>query len=266
MRGLCFALLCTFGVGCLNHAFAPPLRTLPLESPGALARGETGVQVDGSGTGTSYEGEIDTGTLRVRHGFGEGIEGSIETSVLYYQTLALQPRYAFATRLGVKYCVRFSGCPLALIGGAGGGAFDRGGIVGGDLGVILGYDNRYFVPFFSLRATTTGVIGGAPVYDGDACFYSASLPPCPVYNTPVFSYGLFASLGFRVPISLGDESGARLHLVTAVQLGTLQDEHAGATVASVGGGLELTFGGPKREAKPPERPDSERARRSSNSM
>jgi len=235
---------------------------LSLESPGALARGETGVQVDGASHSATWEGAIDNGALRVRHGFGFGIEGSVETSVMWYRDLDLVPRYAILNRVGLKYCFDdIHGCPIALTGGVGGGAYDQGGVAGGDLGLLLGYDNPYFVPFFHVRATVTAVFGPAPVYDGDAYSCSTTTQTCPVYNTPTGSYGFFGTLGFRIPISFGEESGTRLGLLAAIQLGSLQDDKTGEIVGSVGGGVEITFGGPTRgeKAAHPD-PDEEGAR------
>ena len=238
--------------GCVTYTFTPPLRAVALESPAVLSRGETAVVADGAWHVTTREVGIETGSIRARRGLPHGFEGTLESSFTHYDAIHVAEA---ALRIGLKKCIAkqaarwttFDDCWLALIGGAGGGIFDGGGVVGGDVGLILGYENPYVVPFLGARFTATVPTGPRSVYDGDSCAAVSVVnpgQPCgPAYNEPRPTFGLGALAGFRVPIVPGAPVRRlpRSSVLVGVQLTDFFDLDKSEVALAFTGGVEVVF-------------------------
>ncbi|MGH7296114.1 MAG: hypothetical protein ACRELB_14320 [Polyangiaceae bacterium] len=219
--------------GCTTAVYLPPARLFPIESAATLPRGDTGVHAEGGAHGAFLGASASSGTLRVRHGIGDGTDASLEASVLHIAGGGPGDSYpnAFTGRAGVKHRVT----PwLSLTAGLGGGASAGGGFVSPDLGLIVAYENHYFVPFLEARGSFSQPFDAHPVVVGGQ---PAVVPP--------FTWIGGGVAGFRIPMSWND---ADPHEVRTSVLGALAltdlsfpGPDSPQVVVSLGGGLEVTF-------------------------
>jgi hypothetical protein len=232
--------------GCVHYTFTPPLRPVHLESPGVLDRGETAVAAEGAWHATSQEGTMGTGTVRVRRGMAPGLEGSLEATAMHDDTVDTS---AVMLRAGVKKCVAklhpkrpsFDDCLLAVMGGLGGGTFDHGGLFGGDVALVLGFENRYFVPFVTASFDLSVPMSPRSVYDGNACI-DPSVPCAPYFNEPRPTFAFGGLLGFRIPIVPGTPHGRpRGSLLGGAQLVERFDGNRDEISLVFAGGADVVF-------------------------
>ncbi len=193
MRAVSVFLTLFFTVGCQRQMFSPPSRALPLESPATLDPGKSALQLEGSGNGAMFGPDVYVGTARVRHGVARDVDVSAEGTVMHLETgesVGTHPN-AYAARGGIKYRLFPA---LAVGAGLGGGASAGGGFVSPDFAVTTGYENKYFVPFFTLRAFTSHPIGARTVYLGGG-------DDAPIYDRARLTYGYGWVLGGKVPLA-----------------------------------------------------------------
>jgi len=229
-----YLLLCS----CVTHAFAPPLRAVPLETPAVLAPRETAI-AGGGGLGF---GSRDLGFyeahVRVRRGLSERVEGSLETNAFFSN----QPAENAATfRAGAKVCVGGAParCIFALTAGLGGGPYDHGALFAAEAGAIVGWENRWLVPFLSARAGVSAPAGARPVYDGNSCDLDKP-PPCgAIYNTPSVDGILSLGGGLRLPLDFGFKP--RFSLIAAYGFSWVFDPDTLQNVHAISGAAEAAF-------------------------
>jgi hypothetical protein len=225
--------------GCNHQVYSPPARLLPLESVATLARGETGVQLEGGVHGAVFGPSGESGSIRVRHGIADRTDVSMEASVMHIDgnSVANTYPYLFAGRAGVKHeLLRW----VSVTAGVGGGASAAGGgFVSPDLGVIVAYENRYFVPFFSLRASASVPFDTHPVDTGQA---GSDAVGRWVYTPPLTWIG-GGTAGVRIPLGWCGAApcGVRGSLLGGLGLTYLGYDGASTGVASIAAGGELVF-------------------------
>ncbi|HEY1697871.1 MAG TPA: hypothetical protein VGG39_37175 [Polyangiaceae bacterium] len=220
--------------GCSTDVYLPPARLFPLESAATLPRGDTGVQVEGGVHGAGFGVSATSGTVRVRHGIDDATDASMEASVLHIEGAGPGDSYpnAFTTRIGVKHRVT----PwLSVTAGVGGGASAGGGFVSPDLGVIVAYENRYFVPFLEARGGFSEPFDAQPVVVGTQ---PGVAPP--------FTWIAGGVAGFRVPLRWCDGEGQCDKPTSLLGgLGVTDFDYPGPDspqlVFSLGGAVEFTF-------------------------
>lgn len=188
------AALITGLSGCAYHAYSPPARTLPLESPQVLPSGAQGVSGQAYLAGAAFGPSLLGGALRYRRGVAQDLEGSAEASFFHVtdrdDDVHTWPQ-VYAARAGLKYQPVSA---LALSFGLGGGGSAAGGFISPDLGAVVGYENPYVVPFLSGRAFTSQPLGARSIYLG-------SDDGTPRYSKPQTTYGLGAGIGLRIRFS-----------------------------------------------------------------
>ncbi|MBT8452444.1 MAG: hypothetical protein KJO40_10795 [Deltaproteobacteria bacterium] len=194
MRRLLTSLL-LFGVGCSPYVHSPPGRTMPLESPKALHVRETGVQVEGGAMGAAELG-MPGFSVRVRHGIVKQLDGSAEFNFgsirpdKSFRFVGANP-FVFSGRIGVKYAIIDH---VALTAGCSLGSWAGGAFVSPDMSLIVGYENRYVVPF--------ATIGGYTSHPFRTKLVSLenSDPGESFVGLPVLTWGWSTSFGLRIPI------------------------------------------------------------------
>lgn len=180
--------------GCSPHAFSPSARMMPLQSVATLRPGQMAVGAQG-GTAAEVPGaQLVGGSARLRRGFTDSVEGSVEGMLLWVRGKRDIPthRGIYGLRAGAK--VRALDW-LALEGGLGGGGSSAGGFVQPDVGVVLAFENPYLVPFIDGGAGLSLPLGARRVridIDDDQL---------PVYGKPRSTLSLSAHSGLRVPIA-----------------------------------------------------------------
>jgi hypothetical protein len=211
---------------------------MPLESVATLAPGETGVQLEGGLHGALFGPSGESGTLRVRHGIQQGTDVSMEASAMHIDGNSVAGTYPFlfAGRAGVK---REALPWLSLTAGLGGGASAGGGFVSPDVGVIVAYENRYAVPFFSLRASASLPFDTHAVDTGQA---GSDTVGRFAYTPPLTWIG-GGSAGLRVPLGWCDAGPCpvRGSLLAGLGLSYLGYDGASTGVISLATGAEVVF-------------------------
>jgi len=187
------ALIVVFLFGCAPYVHSPSIRTFPLEAAKALNPRETGIQVEGGG---GFGEEVGLGglTVRVRHGLVKKLDGSLEGGFQRIRSTALQNRFIFTARLGIKYAFVDH---VAMTVGLGGGGWTGGGFVGPDASLIVAYENPYCVPFldvggyisFPVRENVITLVDTSAAANGD--FMAA----------PTNTVGWTMGTGLRIPLS-----------------------------------------------------------------
>lgn len=205
MRLVATLLLALLG-GCLAYVHSPPGRSFPLESPKTLHQRETGIQLEAGG-GIEAGVGLPGFNVRVRHGIIDKLDGSAEFGYQRIRTegfyIASSDRNVFTGRLGLKYApiehIAFTAGLAA--GGWGGGAF-----LSPDLKLILGYENRFVVPFVDVGGFTSHPLRADEVVitDVNPGFVDESL-----IAAPVFTYGWTVGIGVRIPLR-HDQNHARV--------------------------------------------------------
>jgi hypothetical protein len=127
---------------------------------------------------------------------------------------------------------------LSLTAGLGGGASAGGGFVSPDLGAIFAYENRYAVPFFSLRASASVPFDTHAVDTGQAGDSVGQW----VYTPPLTWIGGGAA-GLRIPLGWCDAAPCpvRGSLLGGLGLTYLGYDGASTGVISLAGGGEIVF-------------------------
>lgn len=184
--------------GCLAYVHSPPGRSFPLESPKTLYERETGVQFEAGG-GIGHGVGLPGVNLRLRHGIVDKLDANAELGYQRIRTedfdLASSDRNLVTGRVGLKYApiehVAFT-TGLA-VGGWGGGAF-----LSPDLKLILGYENRFVVPFVDVGGYTSHPVGANQIVISDRL--PDALGDATLIAAPVFTYGWTVGVGLRVPL------------------------------------------------------------------
>ncbi len=187
---------------CAYEAYSPPAHPIPLEAPRALAQGETAVQIGGGATSAVFGPALLAGTASVHRGFGDGVEASLKGTVTRVQgdSAAGTSPFIIAARAGGK--LELYGHHIAATAGLGGGNSAGGPFASPDVGLVLGYDNPYVVPFFSLHG-----MGSLPVAPKKVDFTMAGDPPGTHVDSPKTTWGAGGSAGVRAPLGNPDQAG-----------------------------------------------------------
>lgn len=183
---LCLAPACNY------HLLSPPSRAAPLESPRALAVGQNAIAFEGAAQIGVFDPAIVSGALRYRRGLAKKLDGVADMTAMHVLDRGDAKTWpgAYALRVGVK---QEAADVLALSFGLGAGGSAAGGFLSPDIGLILGYENRYFVPFLSARGFFSQPLGARRVSLGTE-------EGEPRTSMPKTTLGASVALGFRIPL------------------------------------------------------------------
>lgn len=181
---------------CSYHLLSPPSRAVPLESPAVLPEGTHAVAIESSLSSSVFEPDVLAGAVRYRRGLSSQLDGSVDLTLMHLlrrpSDVSAWPQ-AYALRAGLKYQV----APiLSLMAGLGAGGSAAGGFVSPDLGLSLGYENPYLVPFVQLRGFASLPVAARRVYLGTE-------DDADRFSTPQPTWGASGTLGLRVPLAPG---------------------------------------------------------------
>jgi hypothetical protein len=208
-----------------------------LETAATLEPGEAAVTIEGKG-GTVEEtlgsgGEVAAGTARLRLGRSADFEITGEGGAAFVLTKGSgdDHRGIYLGRVGAKY--RVARC-VALTAGLGGGGSAAGGFFSPDLGVVLAYENAYFVPFVSADQALS-----IPFLARAVDTSEADQPPGTYMSEPSFTWLPGARAGFRIPIYLNSKE--RISLLGAAGMLGLFDNRETAALFGLSFGAEYRF-------------------------
>lgn len=219
-------MLAHVSAGCTTHLYSPPARLVPLESVATLPTGRSGIQVEGGGGGGLFGPSFVTGSLRVRRGLAERVEASLEGNLLIVSGTQAAP----SARAGIKWRANDF---LAFTLGVGGGSSIAGGFISPDLGVIVAYESRYFVPFLSARVWSSSPVGARTLTLDDGTGTLAQF-------RAELTLGTMETLGFRIPFA-HEGNFARGAIVLGLSCYQLIDRTRSDGGVLLNGGAEYAF-------------------------
>jgi hypothetical protein len=219
-----------FASGCSYHIFSPPSRAAPLETPRVLPVGQNAIAVEGAAVAGVFDPAIVSAALRYRRGLAKKLDGVADVTGMH---VLGRPRDVktwpggYALRVGVKH---EAADVLALTFGLGAGGSAAGGFIGPDIGLILGHENQYFVPFLSARAFFSQPVGARRIALG-------SEDGEPRVSKPDTTLGGSVALGFRIPLLHEDQ------LTHSVALGVTATGLCDKGLCGIYAGLAANFEG-----------------------
>jgi hypothetical protein len=168
--------------GCAYNVYSPPARMSHLESPAVLPEGDVALGLGGFVDGQIFGPVLTGGNLSVRWGAAPELDLRFDATVggaLHDELASGDTHVGGALAARVKWAPEATGGHLALTGGGGLGGSTLGGLAAIEGGLIVGFENRYFVPFlgnhlwfsvpFAAREVDlTPVAEGAGVYEDTA--------------------------------------------------------------------------------------------------
>jgi hypothetical protein len=231
---------------CSTHVYSPPARPLPLESSATLPAGRTSVGGEIGKSSAIFGPDLSSQAVRVRHGFGGGFEVSADGSHLHVDgtSTAGVDQNAYAGALGAK--INLGTKHLALTASTGYGTAATGRFTSNELGVIAAFENRYFVPFISLRAgvsvpidrrsvdtssTQTNLARLAPGTTASSVTMTMSGSDVSAPDTTMFRA---VTIGFKIPLQ-------SMAIYAALAGTTLSDRTDSEGFLQAGLGVEVTF-------------------------
>jgi len=219
--------------GCASEVTSPVARPMMLAPPRTLDRGQTGLGGEVVARASSAQPVLDAWSVTMRHGFGDGVEGTLDAS--YVNDVGELRTPATSSGVTVRAGARYQASRrLVVFGALAGGTWDEGALLGGDVGLTVG--SPYV--FFTARLSVTGTLGARIVDDGENAVFCFL---CGVSNdrrnAPHTAGVLETILGFRLPITTERTLWLALG-IEVVQSVTAVEYHLGA---GVGSGIEVVF-------------------------
>lgn len=209
---------------CSPIALSPAIRSVPLETAATAREGHVVTRAGGGYHGDGWGTNVDVGSGGVGVGVAQDVELQVEGSFAYDDTIAHGTRslspFVGAGRVGIKH--RLLDC-LAVTGGLGAGSGPWGAFGGGDLGVILAYENPYAIPFFAARMQLSLPINAQT----ETLLDHNGSGTTTTFLTPDATFWFQPSTGVRVPLCRDDGcDGTRVSLVLAVAWTQIVQVHA----------------------------------------
>jgi hypothetical protein len=243
MRALLAGLaLC---VACNTHVHSPPIGTFPIEGPASVGGQRQSVSGDASFAKATFGPSASTYRLSYRYGLSEQLEVSASPSMIWIAGASPGDSHPgiYGVRAAVKYApIRHVSASL----GVGGGASAAGAFLSPDVGLTLGWDNRYLVPFAAGRFFLSAPVAPRAVHftigdDSGDRPHDRDADPDRYRRTPHFSYGVQVSAGLRAPLSYNLEQ--RLRPALSCALGsTLIFDHTSNNLGFFGFGCGVDLG------------------------
>jgi hypothetical protein len=238
LKQLASLLACLSLTACTANAISPPGRTTPLETAAAIGQGEVGVQGEVGLSASLFGPSLSHATARVRVGVLAQTDVSVEANVAVVRQRepTSTHRGIYSLRGGVKHAFTPH---FAVVAGLGLGASAGGGFVSPDIGVVAGYENPYFVPFFGARLVLSQPIAPQQVTlpqneSDDELEY--------IVDTPEFTYGFATSFGARIPFHQPGRVAQHAFLFGVSVTGLWDTDHERSyRLASFTAGFELVL-------------------------
>lgn len=229
-RYILLGCLATVLTGCIG-IYSPPARLMPLETAATLKENQTGLAGEVGYAEAVFGPDVLSVSGRVRRLLIKDLDWTAEANLLHIFDRNENPTdvdpNVYSVRGGIKY--RVVEC-LSFTGGVGGGASAGGGFVSPDLGVILAYENDYFVPFLSVRGYLSQPIAERTVSYGDDDDITS--------ETPEFTFGWNPTAGFRIPLTRSSETSS---ILIGIQLTHMAKTDHSAAFFGIAGGPEIVL-------------------------
>jgi hypothetical protein len=222
---------------CSYASYAPPARTMPLETAVAPAVGHGDVQIEGNLVAAIFGFDTTNGGVRLRQGIDEhvAISGDLGVLTVNGETAGGEDHRAYLSRVGVHVhqADRAPGPHIALTGGIGGGTSALAGRWAAfDLGVIASSNGTYVVPFIAVDG-----FASVPVDAKDFTWTDSSGDPKTDRLTPTAGYRFTAGLEVR-PYGGPD---SEVSLLGGVMIGGIADADDDEVFLGLGAAVRATL-------------------------
>jgi hypothetical protein len=230
-------LLAVSSLACEHNVYSPPALPLPLEAPRSLNQGQTAIQAEGASEGAMLWGpDVVVGGAAVHRGFGHGTEASLGGNVVHIRgdSAAGTSPDIISARAGAKQ--ELWGHHLSALVGLGGGHSAGGSFVSPDLGLIVGFDNPYVVPFASAH-----VMASVPIAARQVDTSAPPDPPGTHVDTPKTTGGYGGTFGLRIPIGDPDSESVHAGLAGGMSFWKLYSDGNDIGFLGLGGSADIIF-------------------------
>lgn len=235
LTAFAFFAIFTAGLGCNHHVYSPPARFYALQSPATLKEGRSAISFESGWNAMVFGPAFAGGSFRYRRGFPYGLELNLEGSLvggLDVPANSSVTQFGLAGRVGLRYSPQLLGGHFSIQGGVGAGSWAAGGLVAGDFGFIVGFENPYAIPWASLSVSMSQPVGAREINTSG----SGEDPYDPDHaGTPQTTLGLQCNVGIKVNFS---PSGA---IYLSFVLHYLNDFKEYISIPGGAGGIELYF-------------------------
>lgn len=203
---------------------------MALASPDTLDKEESSVRASVSGATDVFGPALAAGSVGGRRGLGDRLEATADLTYLQVtdKSVAGTNRGIAMARAGAKYRpTQYK--HLALVAGLGGGyAPAAGPYLSADAGAVIGYENRYVIPYLS-----AGAFGSVPLNPSEVDVTGIEDDTTHL-DTPEATIGLTLGVGLKIPVR-----SAALHFgLTSTRL---WDNDSSDAFLSMGAGVETSF-------------------------
>lgn len=229
-------LVAAGSLGCSHNLYSPPARPMPLEAPRTLDTGKSSISLSGGRSGALFGPEVAVGTVTGRRGVADGVEATVEGSVIHVfgDSAAPVSRDIVSGRAGAK--VQLGTRHVAATAGLGAGTSAGGPFLAPDLGVVAGYDNDVLIPFVSLHGMLSSPLGAR-----DVDVTPADQARGTFVGRPRFTKGAGATLGGRLPLGDPHSAGTSGALYGGMSFMKLFSHGEQEGFMGFGGGGEIIF-------------------------
>lgn len=218
----------SFAGACASQILSPPARFQPFEGPPMAGPGATWLDLEGGGGGQMFGPSAGGGTARLRHG-GASNEWSGEASFAYIDTdsPSTASRLWGALRGGVRGRFDRDFDHAWWGAGVGVGAYAGGVFLSPEVGLGIGWNNPYVIPYLSVTGFVSMPLAAREVDTSANDDERRS-------DTPLATFGVRLQLGLEIPIT---ERAALSFGMNAVRLVDIEGADEGW--AGLGGALKL---------------------------
>jgi|GEM_PF-3081012 hypothetical protein len=237
-KKLHYILVLLLAANCTYHPFVPPGEIICIESPATLGENKFSISGAYGGAGEMLSYSVTNSWVKLKYGLTNIIDLSISASGIFYEdnekTVVDYKKYSLGGYVSSK--VALVPGIASLCGGIGIGFSDLGNYANTDMGIVLGWENRFVVPLcqFDLFA---GQPFNPQLHD---LSYSSNGAGTHLYK-PEQTFGLRINSGAKFPVSSWFGYGNKFNIYGVYGILLAKDLTESDNFISLGCGVECQF-------------------------
>jgi hypothetical protein len=237
-KKLHYILVLLLSANCTYHPYVPPGETISIESPATLEKNKFSVSGVYGGAGEMLSYGVTNSWVKVKYGLTNAFELSLSSSGIFdedtMKTVVDYKRYSLGGYLSSKMVL----VPkiASVRGGIGIGFSDLGNYANTDIGIVLGWENRFVVPLCQFD-----MFAGEPFNPQfHDLSYSSDGAGTHLYK-PEQTFGLRINSGAKFPVSSWFGYGNKFNMYGVYGILLAKDLTESDNFISLGCGIEYQF-------------------------